>query len=358
MLLVLTAISIFVTQWRELSGRFGPPFDRLLLSDAARFTVSLLAILVAHESGHYIAARIHRVPASPPFFIPMPVLSPFGTMGAFIRMRARIPTRNALLDIGASGPLAGLAVAIPIYFYGAAHSHFVPLIGGGGGVLLGESLLLKTLDFLAAGRAPAGMELNLSPYAYAGWAGFFVTMINLLPVSQLDGGHVAFSLFGRKQDRAAVFLHRSLLALFFVNLGSFLLRDVRAGIGLVSIGRHVMTSAFWLVWFEVIAVIASLSAETESTGLSNRLRLFGTIGLIVLGAVGEEHDASGTFWLAWFAGLALLLTMEFRSGALRATPLLDHPATDAAPLSPVRRVIGYVTLIFFGLLFMPAPMSM
>ena len=98
---------------------------RAALAHAAQFTGALLAILLAHEFGHYIAARLHKVDASLPFFIPLPILSPFGTMGAVIRMRSVIPTRRALFDIGAAGPLAGLALAIPLYAWGVAHSEVV-----------------------------------------------------------------------------------------------------------------------------------------------------------------------------------------------------------------------------------------
>jgi membrane-associated protease RseP (regulator of RpoE activity) len=169
-----------------------------------------------------------------PYFIPLPMLSPFGTMGAVIRMRSIIPTRRALLDIGAAGPLAGLALALPLYAWGAAHSHVVPLDGQG--TELGDSLLLRLLDRWFAPPVPAGTALYLSPVANAAWAGMFVTMINLLPVGQLDGGHVAYALAGRRQDRAALIVHRSMLAFFFVSLASYLLRDARAGMGFYRIG--------------------------------------------------------------------------------------------------------------------------
>ena len=361
----VTAISVFITAWLASPARAAAPFGREALTQAGQFTAVLLGILVTHEGGHYVAARLHRVPASPPFFIPMPVLSPFGTMGAFIRMRGRIPTRQALLDIGASGPLAGLAVAIPLYLYGAAHSRFVPL--GGEGITLGESILLKTLDRIAAGPAPAGMQLELTPIAFAAWAGFFVTMINLLPVAQLDGGHVAYALFGPKQDRFAIVLHRSLLALFFVNLASFLFRDYRAGIGLVALGSHVMSSMFWLVWFVVISVLGSLSQPVEprpndggrAPSMSNATRLFAIVSLALIAGYGAEHDAGGLFWVGWFSGLALLLAMERKGGSLKTrTNLFDHPPTGAAPLTRGRAAVAIVTLVFFALLFMPAPMVM
>lgn len=358
----LTAISVFVTAWLASPARASAPFGAEALKQAGQFTAVLLGILVSHEGGHYVAARLHGVPASPPFFIPMPVISPFGTMGAFIRMRGRIPTRKALLDIGASGPLAGLVVAIPLYLYGAAHSRFVPL--GGEGITLGESILLKALDRVAAGPAPEGMQLELTPIAFAAWAGFFVTMINLLPVAQLDGGHVAYALFGPKQDRFAIVLHRSLLALFFVNLASFSFRDYRAGIGFVALGNHVLSSMFWLVWFEVIAVLGSLSQPPEIRSqapapMSNGIRIFAVISLALIAGYGAEHDASPFFWVGWFSGLALLLAMERKGGSLkRTTSLFDHPPTGAAPLSRGRAAVAVVTLLFFALLFMPAPMVM
>src|SRR6185437_3568285 len=111
----------------------------------------------------------------------------FGTMGAVIRMRSVIPTRKALLDIGASGPLAGLAFAIPIYLWGVSHSTVVALTGVEDGPQLGESLLIRFLDGVGAVAVPAGSTLSYSPVADAAWSGMFVTMINLLPIGQLDG---------------------------------------------------------------------------------------------------------------------------------------------------------------------------
>jgi membrane-associated protease RseP (regulator of RpoE activity) len=357
-----TVVSVFYTAWSSSRAYETAPFGRQALTEGAQFTGALLAILVTHEFGHYIAARIHRVPASPPYFIPMPMLSPFGTMGAIIRMSGRIRTRKALLDIGASGPLAGLVVAIPMYLWGAAHSRFVAI--GGEGISLGESLLLKFLDFVAAGKAPPGMELELSPIAFAGWAGLFVTMINLLPVGQLDGGHVAYALFGRKQDRFAAIVHRALLALFFVNLGSFLFRDLRVGAGFVHLGRHIVSSMFWLVWFEVLAVLGTLSQSAlpepseRPKGISNLQRLFALVGLVALAAWGEAKNGETPFWLAWFVGLGLLLAMEVRGGSLRKSTLFDHPPTGPEPLGSGRGVIAIVTLLFFVLLFMPTPILM
>ena len=220
MLFLATVASVFVTGVYTQGSRW----------QAAQFAATLLVILVAHELGHYVAARLHKVDASLPYFIPMPLLSPFGTMGAVIRMRGVIPTRRALLDIGASGPIAGLCFAIPLYIWGAAHSHLVPLpTSGDGSVQLGESILMKVLDHVFAPAKPEGMDLELSPIAFGAWGGMFVTMINLLPVGQLDGGHVAYALFGTKQDRYAQLIHRSMLAFFFVVVFGHVARDVASG---------------------------------------------------------------------------------------------------------------------------------
>jgi membrane-associated protease RseP (regulator of RpoE activity) len=179
------------------------------------FAVPLMAILVTHEFGHYFAALYHKVPASLPYFIPLPLLSPFGTMGAVINMPARIRSRNALLDIGAAGPLAGMVVAVPVLLIGLSQSEVGPITGYG--FMEGQCLLYWLLKYVAVGPIPPGHDVFLSPTAFAGWAGLLVTMLNLLPISQLDGGHVAYALFEEKQNRYGTFVHYSLLAWFAYN---------------------------------------------------------------------------------------------------------------------------------------------
>ena len=175
------------------------------------FAVPLLAILLCHEFGHYLMARRHRVRASLPMFIPFPNL--FGTMGAVIAMRGRIRTRDALIDIGASGPLAGLAVAVPVAILGLSLSKVEPMSGRTGIIVEGDSLLYLALKRVVCGPIPAGHDVWLHPVAFAGWTGFFVTMMNLLPIGQLDGGHVAYALFGVRQDRWSRWISYALLAL-------------------------------------------------------------------------------------------------------------------------------------------------
>lgn len=337
------------------------------LFKSAQFTGSLLTILVAHELGHYVASRIHKVDASLPFFIPMPILSPFGTMGAVIRMRGVIPTRRALLDIGASGPLAGLVFAIPLYAWGVAHSTIIP-ISSGEMVELGESLMVRGLDRLFAPPVGEGMTALYSPVAYGAWGGMFVTMINLLPVGQLDGGHVAYALFGQRQDRYARQVHRALLVFFFVIIVGHLARDLTSGRGITAalIGRHVGNGVFWLVWFQLLAILGSLTARARSDDpedaeptsmLDIRTRLIATLGLVGL-SIMWRSQASWLIGGAFFAGVGLLVAMEIKGGVLRTHDLLDHPPTSAEGLDLGRRIVAIVTLVIFALLFMPEPFSM
>jgi len=180
------------------------------LAGALQFSSTIIAILLVHEMGHYLMCRRYGINATLPFFIPMP-LPPFGTMGAVIRMEARLPDRRVLFDVGAAGPLAGLVVTIPAIYYGLQHSTMVPLGSvGEGAFTLGESLLFRGLSFLAIGEIPEGYDTSLHPIAFAGWAGLFVTALNLLPIGQLDGGHIIYALLGRSSEM----VFRVALALF------------------------------------------------------------------------------------------------------------------------------------------------
>lgn len=209
------------------------------------FSGTLLGILLAHEFGHFFAARHHRVEASPPYLIPFPSL--LGTLGAVIRMKGRIPNRRALVDIGASGPIAGFVVALPLLLWGLSLSAVaetmpppdVPaqsLIGiwiewqhrfqsPFHGVLLeGPSLVYVASKYLIFGAIPAGYEVHLHPVAMAAWFGLFVTALNLLPIGQLDGGHVTFAVLGpaaRTIGRCAI---------------------------VVLVGLGILGSYMWLLW--------------------------------------------------------------------------------------------------------------
>jgi membrane-associated protease RseP (regulator of RpoE activity) len=139
--------------------------------------------------------RRYGVPATLPYFIPMP-LSFFGTMGAVILMKGRIPDRRALFDVAVAGPIAGLVVAVPVLAFGLALSD-VRVVQEGTGLRLGDPLVLRWLSAAIVGPVPEGHDIFLHPAAFAGWAGLFVTALNLLPLGQLDGGHVLYAMFGR-----------------------------------------------------------------------------------------------------------------------------------------------------------------
>jgi len=167
-----------------------------LLYKGIPFSFTLLLILGAHEMGHYLVSRQHHLDVSLPYFIPAPPI-PFiiGTFGAFIRIRSPIKDKRALLDVGCAGPLIGVMVSIPVVLVGLKLSA-VTVIGGGEGTLtLGEPLLFKLLSWLALGPLTPDQNIVLHPVAFAGWIGLLVTALNLIPVGQLDGGHVAYALF-------------------------------------------------------------------------------------------------------------------------------------------------------------------
>lgn len=171
-----------------------------------RFAVPLLLILLVHELGHYLAARRYAIDVSPPYFLPVPPnLSPIGNLGAFIRIRSPVYDRRQLLDVGAAGPLAGFVIALAVLLWGYQDSLrlVLPIAGEpslirivGAPIVLGDSLLTHALrDWLLPGSG----AVLLSPTAFAGWVGMFLTGLNLLPLSQLDGGHVLYGLLGKRQ---------------------------------------------------------------------------------------------------------------------------------------------------------------
>lgn len=160
------------------------------------FSVTLLLILLFHEFSHYIASKKHRIEASLPYFIPAPTL--FGTFGAVIRMKSAITTRNALIDIGASGPIAGFIISILASIIGLSLSKIVPVHDTANLISLGDSLLFKALSRAILGTVPVNHDVYLHPVALAGWIGFFVTSLNLIPIGQLDGGHILYALLGEK----------------------------------------------------------------------------------------------------------------------------------------------------------------
>ena len=181
----------------------------------APFSVTLIIILGTHEFGHYYFAQKHNVDATFPYFIPAPpFLFLIGTFGAFIKIRSVITDRSALLQIGAAGPIAGFIVAIPSLFIGLKLSSVFDKSSGFNGITLGDSLLMKAMIWITHPGLNENQDVLLHPIAFAGWIGLLVTMLNLLPVGQLDGGHISYAMFGKKQNYIA---RLSLIALAFLS---------------------------------------------------------------------------------------------------------------------------------------------
>ena len=272
------------------------------------FALAMLGILFTHEMGHYIACRFYKVPATLPYFIPMPLVSPFGTLGAFIMMRGIPKNKRILFDVGVAGPLAGLVVTVPVLFLGLYLSQLghIGTITGSHGTLEGNSLFYLFAKYIVFGRLlpepmsmgglPAGLywlryfltghpiplgglDVQLGPVAWAGWGGLLVTMLNLVPVGTLDGGHVAYGLFGEKARR-----------IFPIAIGV-------------------------LIALIVLPVLLTLSLT-----------------------------AFNLSWLLW-------VFILFWLGNVRTTPL-----DDITELDPKRRALGFLVLLIFLLIFTPIPL--
>ncbi len=168
------------------------------------FSISLLLILGSHEFGHYFASRKNRVRATLPYFIPAPPIFIAGTFGAFIRIQQQIPDRRVLMEIGAAGPVTGFVVAVPVLCVGLGLSEVTPGEAVGG-ISFGGSLILELMAEMVLGVSPSaeGLNIALHPVAFAGWIGMFVTALNLLPIGQLDGGHIMYALFPEKYNLLA-----------------------------------------------------------------------------------------------------------------------------------------------------------
>jgi membrane-associated protease RseP (regulator of RpoE activity) len=207
-----------------------------LLVGGLWYSVPALLILGCHEMGHYFACRYYGISATLPFFIPAPIVSLFGTLGAVIRIREPLRTKRILFDVGVAGPLAGFVVLLPALILGVQWSKVVRQPPPSpAGIELGEPMLFQLVTRLFFGTIPEGYTLNAHPMAFACIFGLLATALNLLPVGQLDGGHLAFANFGRR----AKYLTYATLATTLV------------------LGLTVATS--WLFWFAIIIILLRLT---------------------------------------------------------------------------------------------------
>lgn len=261
----------------------------------AAFAATLMAVLVCHEAGHYVVGRLHGVPVSLPYFIPLPPQISLGTMGAVIRMDEPISNRNALFDVGAAGPIAGLVVAIPLLVIGLHLSEVGPPTPES--QIEGNSILYAVLKYAVFRRwLPGdGVDVQLHPMGFAGWVGLLITMINLMPIGQLDGGHVARAAIGDAHERWSARLHVALPV-------------IGAVVGLIMLA---------------VALDAGRS-------------LYGALEYAVHGVIP---------WLIW---TLLLGVMRRRAGEY-------HPPVGDVPLDPVRRGCAIAMLVVFVLIATPVP---
>lgn len=193
----------------------------LLLLDGLAFSLTLMTILLAHELGHYFACRYYGIDASLPYFLPAP--TPIGTLGAFIRIRSPIYTRRALFDVGIAGPLAGFVFLLPALAIGIAQSKVVPGIADRGDLIFGVPLIQRAMEWLIFHGVPSS-DIVVHPVARGAWVGILATALNLLPIGQLDGGHILYAFTGR--------FHKLLSRIFVI--------------ALVPLG--LFYSRTWLVW--------------------------------------------------------------------------------------------------------------
>ena len=201
----------------------------LLLLDGLAFSITLMTILLAHELGHYFACRYYGIDASLPYFLPFP--SPIGTLGAFIRIRSPIYTRQALFDVGIAGPLAGFALLLPALVIGIGESKVIPGIAVRGDLIFGVPAIERIFEWLIFPHARSA-DILLHPVARAAWVGTLATALNLLPIGQLDGGHILYAFAGR--------WHKALSRIFVL--------------ALIPLG--IFYSLSWIVWAVLLFFLA------------------------------------------------------------------------------------------------------
>ena len=266
-LFVLTAATTFLSGYM-ISGTY---------TGGVLFSLSLVAILGAHEMGHYFYGRKYGVSITLPWFIPAPpFLSPIGTFGAFIRIRSQIPGRKELFDIGVAGPIAGVIVALPVLFVGLLFSDVIALDSGRlsemqTAMSLGNSLVFALFSKIAVGEVAQGYELLLHPVAFAGWIGLFVTVLNLMPAGQLDGGHIVYCVFPVQWHRTISVA--TVVFLVIMGVGTAPLVDLADYLGLgvlANVPPWLMFEGWagWLFWAILLLLLGTshpptLSSDTE-----------------------------------------------------------------------------------------------
>ena len=322
------------------------------------YSTSFLLVLTVHEFGHYFTARWHKIKTSLPYYIPLPPVPLFlGTLGALIRIRQRIPTSTQNFDIGIAGPLAGFVAALTLLIYGfltlpppeyifqihpeyekfgldyAMHVYTPEFLKGGADILLGDNLLFQFLASMLADpvRMPNGHELMHYPFLFAGYLSLVFTALNLLPIGQLDGGHVVYGLFGARG-------HRWIATSFFITFVFF------AGIGVIRPGQ-----AGDDIWWSLPIYVAilyftckGLRWETQSTVIV-ALAIFLSQYLVAM-------------LLPSFEGFQTWILFAFLLGRFVG---VQHPGAEVEePLTIGRKILGWIAIAILILCFTPTPIKL
>ncbi len=329
------------------------------------FAVLLLAFLATHEFGHYFAAVYHNIRVSLPYFIPIPI--GIGTMGAVISIRERIKTTTKLFDVGISGPIAGFIVSLFILIYGfatlpdptfmenfaehdeiIAHIHETgsfpdePIIPEGqemGVIVLGDTMLYS---FLASffDDVPPMHEMYHYPFLFAGWLGLFFTALNLMPIGQLDGGHILYSLVGYERHKMiARVCFGGLTLLAGIEAIPFLHQQI-----IEFLPNYPMAST--VIWALVLFFLLKKAFKNSYDWIGPvwALSLIGSVGYLLISGDGFEQIGS-LIWVFWCFFLAYFVKME------------HPPVVYKEPLSPTRRYLGWISMIVFVLCISPSPIN-
>ena len=253
LLLLLTFLTTLMAGTYQQGVNPFSPLSNLLLG--LPFSISIMLILGSHELGHYLTAKKNNVDATLPYFIPAPHM--LGTFGAVIKMKSPIRDKNSLVEIGAAGPIVGFIFSTIVILIGLSLSK-VTTISGKEGIILGDSILVKLLTKLYFPNIPQGKDVLLSPIAFAGWIGYFITALNLLPVGQLDGGHILYALIGEKNRIIGYVIFGIAILLSFLWLG-------------------------WIIWAVLFWVIGFRHPSTldRISPLSRKHKIIGIISLLI-----------------------------------------------------------------------------
>ncbi|MCL4492383.1 MAG: site-2 protease family protein [Nitrospirae bacterium] len=234
------------------------------IGEGLPFAGTLMTILLFHELSHYIASKKHHMEATLPYFIPSPTL--IGTFGAFIKMKSPIVTRRALIDVGASGPISGFIISVIACIIGLSMSKVIPMPTNVEGTLsLGDSILFSFLSKVVLGITPDRYDVLLHPVAFAGWIGLFVTSLNLIPIGQLDGGHIAYAILGERHRYVSMLL---VFVLAFLGISAALGNSGWEG---------------WLVWAVLMLILGIKHPPVLywEVPLDPKRRLIGFISLVI-----------------------------------------------------------------------------